>query len=119
MTKLPNTNKGWKPLFVRVTDPNGFGIDLQWRVDKASGNQVPTFSLNERKYYKQIEDNEGFPWTLVHDGDEVEKFWSSAVLANADPLVPIPIGPEFHIGEPRWAGLTLKCTLYTSNTLFF
>ena len=28
VTKLPNTNKGWKPLFVRVTDPNGFGVDL-------------------------------------------------------------------------------------------
>ena len=28
VTKLSNTNKGWKPLFIIVTDPNGFRVDL-------------------------------------------------------------------------------------------
>ena len=38
VTKLSDTNKGWKPLFVRITDPNGFRVDLQWLVAKARGN---------------------------------------------------------------------------------
>ena len=55
-----------KPLFVRVTNPNGFGVDLQWRVTKAGGNKAPTFSLQEQKDYEKIMDNEnGFPWMLV------------------------------------------------------
>ena len=28
VTKLSDTNKDWKPLFIRVTDPNGFRVDL-------------------------------------------------------------------------------------------
>ena len=28
MTRLPDTNKGWKPLFLRITSPLGFGVDL-------------------------------------------------------------------------------------------
>ena len=28
VTKLPNTNKGWKTLFLRITNSNGFGVDL-------------------------------------------------------------------------------------------
>ena len=31
---LPDTNKGWKPLFLRITSPLGFEVDLQWRVAK-------------------------------------------------------------------------------------
>ena len=38
VTKLSDTNKGWKPLFFKVTDLNGFGVDLQWLVVKAGGN---------------------------------------------------------------------------------
>ena len=106
-------------MFVKVINSNEFGVDLQWRMAKAGGNRAPIFSLDEQNYYKQIEDNEGFPWTLVHDGDGLKKFWPSAVLVNADPLVTVPIGLEFQIGEPSWVGLTLEGTLYTLNTLFF
>ena len=28
VTKLSDTNKGWKTLFLRIIDPNGFGVDL-------------------------------------------------------------------------------------------
>ena len=28
VTGLPDINKGWKPLFIRVTALNGFGVDL-------------------------------------------------------------------------------------------
>ena len=54
MTKLPDTNKGWEPLFVRVTDLNGFRVDLQWRVAKASGNRVPTISLDEKSIINKL-----------------------------------------------------------------
>ena len=111
VTGLPDTNKGWKPLFLRITCPHGFGVDLQWRVAKAGGNKVPTLTLVEQKLYSKILDNEnGFPWTLVHDRDEVEKYWPSAVLPNAEPPVAVPIGPEFQIGEPSWAGFTFDST---------
>ena len=73
VTKLPNTNKGWKPLFVRVTDPNGFGVDLQWWIVKAGGNWTPNLSLLEQKCFNKIEDN-GFPWTLVLDKEKLDKF---------------------------------------------
>ena len=66
VTKLPDTNKGWKTLFLIITDPNGFGVDLQWRVAKAGENKASTLSLHERKNFEKIIDNEnGFPWTLV------------------------------------------------------
>ena len=29
VTGLPDTNKGWKPLFLRITSPIGFGVELQ------------------------------------------------------------------------------------------
>ena len=70
VTGLPDTNKGWKPLFIRVTVPNGFGVDLQWRVAKAGGNKTHTLSLLEQRDYDRIMDNQnGFPWTLVQDRD--------------------------------------------------
>ena len=66
VTGLPDTNKGWKPLFLRITSPFGFRVDLQWRVAKAGGNKAPTLTLVEQKDYSKILDNEnGFPWTLV------------------------------------------------------
>ena len=105
--KLPDTNKGWKTLFLIITDPNGFGVDLQWRVAKAGGNKTPTLSFQEQKDYDKIIDNQNdFPWTLIQDKNEVEKYWPSRVLFNADPPVAVPIGPEFQIGEPSWAGFT-------------
>ena len=74
---------------------------------KAGGNKTLTLTLVEQKGYSKILDNEsGFPWTLVQDRDEIEKYWLSAVLPNAEPLVAVPIGPEFQIGEPSWAGFT-------------
>ena len=63
---------------------------------KVGGNKASTLTLVEQKGYSKILDNEnGFPWTLVQDKDEVEKFRPSAVLPNAEPPVAVPIGPEF------------------------
>ena len=45
LTKLLDTNKGWKLLFVRVIDPNGFGVDVQWQVAKVGENKMPTLSF--------------------------------------------------------------------------
>ena len=28
VTRMPDTDKGWKPLFIRITAPNGFGTNL-------------------------------------------------------------------------------------------
>ena len=111
VTGLPDTNKGWKPLFLRIVSPIGFGVDLQWRVAKAGGNKMPALTLLESKHYSQIFDSEnGFPWTLVQDRDEVERYWPRAVLPNAEPQAAVPIGPELQIGEPSWAGFTLAGT---------
>ena len=63
---------------------------------KVGGNKAPTLTLVEQKDYSKILDNENdFPWTLVQDRDEVEKYWLSAVLPNVEPPVAVPIGPEF------------------------
>ena len=59
-----------------------------------------TLSLQERKDYEKIMDNEnGFSWMLVQDRDEVEKYWS--VLPTVDPPVVVSIDLEFQIGEPN------------------
>ena len=72
---------------------------------------MPTLTLVEQKLYSKILDNEnGFPWTLVQDRDEVEKYWSSAVLLNAEPPVAMSIGPELQIDEPSWACFTFDGT---------
>ena len=111
MTGLPDTNKGWKPLFLRITSPIGFRVDLQWRVVKAGGNNAPTLTLVEQEDYLKILDNESdFPYTLVQDRNEVEKYWQSAVLSNAEPPAAVPIGPELQIGELSWAGFTFDGT---------
>ena len=78
---------------------------------KVGGNKAPTLTLVEQKEYLKILDNEnGFLWTLVQDRDEVEKYWPSAVLSNAEPPIAMSIGPEFQIGEPSWAGFTFDST---------
>ena len=62
-----------------MTDSNGFGVDLQWRVAKVGGNRAPTLSLLEQKDYNKIEDNENdFLWMLVQDMEEVK------ILAECD-----------------------------------
>ena len=48
----------------------------------------------------------------------MEKYWSTAVLPNADPPVAVLVGPEFQIGEPSWAGFSFAGTFYTLNDLF-
>ena len=78
---------------------------------KAGGNKALTLTLVEQKDYSKILDNESsFPWTLVQDRDEVEKYWPSAVLSNVEPPIAMPIGPELQIGEPNWAGFTFDGT---------
>ena len=62
VTGLPDTNKGRKPLFLRITNLTGFRVDLQLRAAKTGGNKAPTLTLIEQKYYSKILDNEnGFP----------------------------------------------------------
>ena len=74
---------------------------------KTRENKAHTLTLIEQKDYSKILDNEnGFPWTLIQDKDEVEKYWPSAVLPNAERPVAVLIGPELQIGEPNWAGFT-------------
>ena len=78
---------------------------------KAAENKAPTLTILENEGYKQILDNQdGFPWTLIQDRDIVEKYWPSAVLPTAEPPVAVPIGPEPQIGEPSWAGFTVDGT---------
>ena len=78
---------------------------------KAAENKAPTLTILEKEGYKQILDNQdGFPWTLIQDKDTVEKYWLSAMLPNAEPPVVVPIGPELQIGEPGWAGFTVDGT---------
>ena len=68
--ELFDNKKGWKPLFTRVITPNGFGVDLQWRVTKSGGNKALTLSLLEQRDYDKIMDNQNsFPWTLIQDRD--------------------------------------------------
>ena len=87
---------------------------------KAGGNKAPALSLLEQRHYDKIMDNQnGFSLTLVQDRDEVEKYWPNAVLSNADPPVAVPVGPEFQIDEPSWAGFSFASTFYTLNNLFF
>ena len=63
---------------------------------KIGGNKAPTLSLQEQKDFDKIMDNQnGFPWTLVQDRDEVKKYWPSRVLSHTDPPVAVPISPEF------------------------
>ena len=47
---------------------------------------------------------------MSYHRDEVEKYWPSAVLPNAEPPAAVPIGPEFQIDEPSWAGFTFDGT---------
>ena len=78
---------------------------------KVEENKAPTLTLMEHKDYSKILDNEtGFPWTFVQDRDEVEKYWPSAVLLNAEPPAAVSIGLELQIGEPSWAGFTFDGT---------
>ena len=87
---------------------------------KAGGNQASTLSLLEQKDYDKIKDNEnGFPWMLVQNREELEKFWPSAVLSTIDPSVAVPINPEFQISKPSWTGFTFHSTFYALNTSFF
>ena len=79
-----------------------------------------TLSLLEQRDYDKIMDNQnGFPWTLVQDRDEVEKYWPSAVLPNVDPPIAMPVGTEFLIGEPSWVSFSFNCTFFALSDLFF
>ena len=72
---------------------------------------MPTLTLLEQKdCEKNLDNQNGFPWTLIQDRDNVEKYWSSAVLPNADPSVAMPIGLGIQISEPNWAGFTFDGT---------
>ena len=87
---------------------------------KAGRNKASALSRLEQRDYDKIMDNQnGFSLTLVQDRDEVEKYWPSAVLSNADPPIAVSIGLEFQISEPSWAGFSFDGTFYALNDLFF
>ena len=65
-----------------------------------------------------MDNQNGFPWTLVQDRDEMEKYWPSAMHPNVDPPVAMPVGPEFQIDEPSWASFSFASIFYTLNDLF-
>ena len=81
---------------IRMTDSNGFRVNLQWRVANGGGNQAPNLSQIEQKDFDEIGGHE-FPWTLVLDKEELEKYWSSAVLLTVDPSIAVPINSKFQI----------------------
>ena len=71
---------------------------------KGGGNKALTLTFMEQKdYSKNFYNENGFPWNLVQNRNEVEKYWPSAVLSNVEPPTAVPIGPELQIGEPSWA----------------
>ena len=69
------------------------------------GIEHPNLSQVEQKDFDEISRHK-FPWTLILDREELEKYWSSAVLPTVDPPVATPINPKFQISEPSWAGFT-------------
>ena len=67
----------------------------------AEGNKVSTLTLLEQKdCEKKLDNQNGFPWTLIQDKDNVKKYWSSAVLPNVDPPIVVSISSEIQIDEP-------------------
>ena len=72
---------------------------------KAGGNRAPNLSRKEKKDFDEISGHE-FPWTLVLNRENLDKFWPSVVLFVVDPLVATSIDLEFQIDEPSWAGFT-------------
>ena len=101
---------------IRMTDSNGFRVNLQWRVANGGGNQAPNLSQIEQKDFDEIGGHE-FPWTLVLDREKLEKYWPNALLPIVDSLIVAPMGPEFQISETSWAGFTSHGIFYTFTTL--
>ena len=54
MTKLFESNKGWKRLFIRITNSNGFGIDLKWKVAMAGRNRVSRIMSAEQRDFDKL-----------------------------------------------------------------
>ena len=94
MIGLPESNKGWKPLFIRMIDLIGFGDDLRWHVAITGGNRVPELTWVEQADLEKV-NGHAFPWTLVLDQGELDRFWSNDVLPNVDPPITAPIDLEF------------------------
>ena len=104
--ELPKNNKGWNGLFIRVTNPNGFGVNLRWRTANASGNRAPGVMPEEQEYYDKLLKCK-YPWKLVLDKGEIDSYWPKADSFRADPLTAAPFDPDFSIGEPNQASFTL------------
>ena len=94
VTRLLESKKRRKKLFIRITNSTRFEVDLRWRVANASGNQTPRVSSIEKVDYEELRKHE-FPWTLVLDKEEIDKFWPKVVLPNDDPSIAFPINPDF------------------------
>ena len=54
MTGFPSSNKGWKRLFIRMTNLIRFGVHLRWKVANADGNQEPEVLPDEEEDYNKL-----------------------------------------------------------------
>ena len=70
MTGLPESNKGWKRLFIRMTNPTRFGVNLRWKVADANGNRAPSVMLEEHEDFDKLLGCK-FHWQLVLDKGEI------------------------------------------------
>ena len=54
MTRLTKSNKGWKRLFVHVTNPNGFGVSMRWKMTDVGGNRAFAVMPEEEKDFDKL-----------------------------------------------------------------
>ena len=54
MTKLSESNKRWKKLFIRITNLTRFRVDLKWRMARAGRNRAPGVMLEEYEDYDKL-----------------------------------------------------------------
>ena len=71
MIGLPESNNGWKRLFIRVTSPNGFGVNLKWKTIDDGGNRAFGVMLEEQEDFDKLLKCK-FPWKLVLDEEEID-----------------------------------------------
>ena len=70
VTDLLECNKGWKRIFIQVTNPNGFRVSLRWKTTDASGNRAPDVMPEEQGDFDKLLKSK-FPWKLVLDEREI------------------------------------------------
>ena len=100
MTGFPSSNKGWKRLFIRMTNLIRFGVHLRWKVANAYENQEPEVLPDEEEDYNKLLGFE-FPWQLVLNKEELDRYWPRSTPPNVSPSVATPNDPILQTGEPN------------------